>query len=303
MPPMIHGVNPRLKASPRPSPRDQHQAIAARRNADLRELLNLGDDDIEEMREEIPPSWREIAWQTLEDPTYSLVSQVWILLIMFCTALSTILYCAETEFKHNVPEEELDMFDWWFWSDLIMVIIFSVDLAARFTVCPNHAAFMRSPMNWIDLLSVVPSWVEWALIAALGVGTSRRFDLRVLRVLRLIKIFRVLKFGRYSKGMQTFVMALTKSSEPLIILFFLLAIAMVVFASLIHLVECARACARARAMSPSRAREVAHCTAQPPSVHSPTPTPRRRWHAGGNLGIHASSRHLRRSLAPSGGHS
>jgi len=232
---MIHGVNPRASRTgvASPSPRNE----SAPTGKSLRELLDLGDDDMDEIEDSAPPSWRDIAWQTLEDPSYSPASQAWIMLIMVCTALSTIMYCAETEFKHGVPDEEQDPFDWWFWSDLVMVLIFSVDLIARFTVCPNHAAFLKSAMNWIDLLSVLPSWVEWALIAALGTGTSRRFDLRVLRVLRLIKIFRVLKFGRYSKGMQTFVMALTKSSEPLIILFFLLGIAMVVFASLMHLVE------------------------------------------------------------------
>lgn len=59
----------------------------------------------------------------------------------------------------------------------------------RFVSCANVFKFVIQPLNIIDLVSIVPWYVELALDSGSASGTA------VFRVLRLLRVFRVLKLG------------------------------------------------------------------------------------------------------------
>lgn len=84
---------------------------------------------------------------------------------------------------------------WFHWFDVISVMIFSVEYLLRLYVAPEdpefaksrhpHLAYVRSPFAIIDLLAILPFYLQAVLPVDLRV-------LRFLRLLRILKLFRVL---------------------------------------------------------------------------------------------------------------
>merc|ERR1712232_461178 len=90
--------------------------------------------------------------------------------------------------------------------------------------------FLRNPMNLLDLLAILPFYLE--VVLALGVR-----PLRVLRSVRLLRCFRVFKFNRYYEGMQLMIGALNNSMRSLTILVLFLCIGVILFSSLLYFAE------------------------------------------------------------------
>merc|ERR1719473_758312 len=97
----------------------------------------------------------------------------------------------------------------------------------------TRAKFVKSPMNILDLLAILP----WYLEAILMGLVSDLGSLRVLRSVRLIRLFRILKLGKYSAGMYLIVAALRKALQALSILSFFLCIGVILFSSLMFFAE------------------------------------------------------------------
>ncbi|CAE7807647.1 Sh, partial [Symbiodinium sp. KB8] len=91
--------------------------------------------------------------------------------------------------------------------------------------------FLRSPINLIDLLAILPFYIEWALPSTGGVG------LTVFRILRLTRIFRIFKLSKYSKGMQMMGRVIMASADAMGLLLFFIAIGVVVFGSIMFFAE------------------------------------------------------------------
>jgi len=114
--------------------------------------------------------------------------------------------------------------------------------------------FIKSPMNMIDLLSILPFFIEIATgqgqqfepyQVTVGNQTVTRYmevggdalSFNFLRILRLARIFRVFKLGKYSEGLQLFVRVLAASTEALILLSFFVGLTMMLFGSMIFFAE------------------------------------------------------------------
>ena len=87
-------------------------------------------------------------------------------------------------------------------------------------------------MNIVDFLAIAPFYVELMLVGSPSGSSSA-----ILRILRLIRVFRVFKVSRYLPWVGVFTAALAASVQPLLMLVFVLAIAVVVFSSAIYYAE------------------------------------------------------------------
>lgn len=176
--------------------------------------------------------WRDYILQTLEDPSSSSVAGLLSFFIIILILLSVVAYCMET-----VPRVE----EWNYVmqaltiTEIVSVAVFTAELVARFVCTRNRLRFVLNIMNIIDLLAIVPFYVDLYLSASnqdTGSNSSR-----ALRVARLTRIARIFKLSRYLSWLRLYNSALTKARFPLGMAFFVTLISLIIFASIIYFAE------------------------------------------------------------------
>jgi len=177
-----------------------------------------------------PKTFRQKTWQFFEDPSSSKPATYLALSILLL-----ILFSCTTFILESVPSVERDGKALWFPMEAVCIALFTVEFIIRLACCPKIMPFVKNFLNWIDLISIIPFYVE-LLLSALNTSTEVGFT-RIFRVVRLVRVFRVFKLSRYSSRMQVVGQALYQSKEVLVMLCFVLLIIMIVFSSLIYYVE------------------------------------------------------------------
>ncbi len=116
-----------------------------------------------------------------------------------------ILYSLITFSIETIPtlSSNTEAFLWW--SEVFVVIVFTLEYALRILVADQKLHFIFSFYGLIDLLAIIPFYV------------ARGMDLRAIRVFRLLRVLRVLKLARYSKAIQRMKRAFVLAREELII--------------------------------------------------------------------------------------
>jgi hypothetical protein len=179
-------------------------------------------------------------WMLLDDPSFSRGSFMFAQLSLTAILISTVSFCLETEFNcepsliaiHGVLTEE-NCATWeltWWYFEAAAVIFFTAELLLRFISCPSKRRFVKGGANWIDLLAILPFYLE-----ILAGDVLSAFS--VFRVIRLVRVFRVFKMGKSFAGLNLMVTALKESGKVLGILTFLILIATIVFSSAIFYLE------------------------------------------------------------------
>ena len=123
---------------------------------------------------------------------------------------------------------------WFHYFDVISVVIFSIEYVTRLYLAPEDEEFKKyrfararyatSPFALIDLVAILPFFLQ-AFIA---------IDLRFLRFLRLL---RILKLSKYNTALQDLFSAVYSEKRAFGSAAFLLLIATIVSASLMHFAE------------------------------------------------------------------
>jgi len=172
---------------------------------------------------------RERIWIFMEDDPLLNVA------ILLVIVLSTACFVLETEFRDD------SLSTMWFSLETFAVAVFTIEYAVRASTCPQLRAFVLAPLNIVDLIAIVPYYIGLFMAFANGEApwetTSPIAGTTVLRAVRLMRVFRIFKLGRYSSGMQIFYGALAHSATSLFLLFFLLLITVILFSSMMYLVE------------------------------------------------------------------
>ena len=173
------------------------------------------------------PTLKQRVWRLLDDPTSSTAATGITLFVLGLIMLSTITFCLETlPFFYS---DETEFSSEWFVMEAVCITFFTVEIIARMVTCPSLSAYIKETMNIIDIVAVLPFYLE---LAFSGVDIP---GLSVLRVIRLVRVFRLLKV---SKGSITvFAITMKRSARPLYMLVFFTLIAMVVFGSLVYFME------------------------------------------------------------------
>lgn len=109
--------------------------------------------------------------------------------------------------------------------DGVTSIWFTVEFCLRLTFCPNFKTFVKNPMNWIDLLAVLPFY-----LSLYHVGTRTSW-LVVMRTLRIFRIFSL------SFSFQILFHTLISSKNELFLVFLSLIVPIILFSSMIYFAE------------------------------------------------------------------
>jgi hypothetical protein len=108
-------------------------------------------------------------------------------------------------------------------TQLLCIICSIIEFSLRVFSCPNKKAFLKSPLNIIDFLSIIPYFL-WMIF-------PRVQQLSVIRVLTLFKV------SRYCSGLKLFGETIYRSLKELAILILLFVIAIILFSSIVFYCE------------------------------------------------------------------
>ena len=118
----------------------------------------------------------------------------------------------------------------------VCIAWFTLEITIRFLVTPNKNAFFKNPLNWIDFAANLWFYSDLIynqfLIDEKTKSTPPAWDL-----FGTVRIFRLFKFMNHHKGLQIIIASLKGSAGILRLLIFFVAVASIIFASLIYYSE------------------------------------------------------------------
>jgi hypothetical protein len=171
-------------------------------------------------------------WALLNDPTSSNPALAVSAVVMAAIVLSSTTFCMETVDSLNTPGGQAVFAG----VEHACIAIFTAEYLARLLTCPKLREFLLSGLNAIDLVAIVPYYVERGLMAS-GSGDSAPSETRIVRIVRLLRVLRVLKLGSRFARVAVVSRSLAESADMLGLLLFLLCVCMVVCSSLIYYAE------------------------------------------------------------------
>ncbi|VDM24822.1 unnamed protein product [Toxocara canis] len=141
------------------------------------------------------------------------------------------------ENNSNIIWEPMPVFGY---IETVCILWFTLEYLLRFSVAPNRLQFVCGIMNIVDLIAIIPFYLEISL-AICGIDFASLSDIKgallVVRVLRVLRVVRILKLGRYSSGMRTFALTLKSSARQLGMMGMVLSTGVVFFSTLLYFVE------------------------------------------------------------------
>ena len=100
------------------------------------------------------------------------------------------------------------------------------------------ARWVRSPLNVIDLLAILPFYIQIATDAVEpSGGAGAGFNLSWVRVLRLTRIVRIFKIAKFSNSLTALVNAIRDSADELMALASLWGMLLIVLGAMVHFFE------------------------------------------------------------------
>ncbi|KAI6227444.1 hypothetical protein M3Y99_01254600 [Aphelenchoides fujianensis] len=180
------------------------------------------------------------AWQFLENPRSSIGAKVFSILSasFVLISLTGLILSSCPEFQ----EDEETMTPHWTIAaiEILCMVFFTFEYVARFAVTPQKAAFAKSPLNVIDLFTILPFFAEECM-PLFGVRNVELRNLRgpmiVMRVLRVMRIVRIFKLARYSTGLRAFGDTMRKSAAEFSMLGMFLLSGIMLFSTAIYFFE------------------------------------------------------------------
>lgn len=166
-------------------------------------------------------------WMVFEEPDSCQTALVVNLYILFLIILSAIVACVET-----LPGLHKQQVIVWFATEAIFVGFFTLEFILRLFAAPDRAEFLRSGMNWIDVISIMPFYMD-LILGIIFPG----LDLQYLSILRLARSLRLVKLFRYSTGMQMISHCMLQSSDALQLFTLIFSLLIIVCASAIYYSE------------------------------------------------------------------
>ena len=143
---------------------------------------------------------------------------------------STTSTTSNTSTCRQVPRDD-DKAMPWFAIEAACIAWFTFEYVMRLISSPQKCIFVRSFLNLIDVVAIIPFYITLPLPA------SSISSLSVLRVLRLVRVFRIFKLSRHSRGLQILGLTLRASLRELCLLVFFLVIGVVLFSSAVYYAE------------------------------------------------------------------
>ncbi|KAM6167128.1 voltage-gated potassium channel regulatory subunit KCNG2 [Erethizon dorsatum] len=123
--------------------------------------------------------------------------------------------------------------------ETVCVAWFSFEFLLRSLQAESKCAFLRTPLNIIDILAILPFYVSLLVGLAAGPAGSKLLERAglVLRLLRALRVLYVMRLARHSLGLRSLGLTVRRCAREFGLLLLFLCVAMALFAPLVHLAE------------------------------------------------------------------
>ena len=248
----------------RPQPSSKMYVGVARRAGDLsrrrRRQTSRQDEAAAAATEQAAKhGWRWHVWQTLEDPGSSKLAKGVSTFVMLIITISVVNFIVGSQrdpacgYKPSggfTPEKAYECGAYKLSDDgsalaptlngleTFCIMVFTVEYVLRLLCCSvamRVSSFIFSPLNMIDLIAILPWYLDFVL-GALQVEVSVE-GLSVLRVIRLLRVVRVFKMSRNFQGLIVLIRTLGRSITAISLLLTFVITLIIVFATLIYQFE------------------------------------------------------------------
>ena len=195
--------------------------------------------------------WRTMMWNFVEYPESSKPAQILAFFSLFMVCVSTITFVIGTNYDEQEPDPEADIKNVTTGAagekdnpvkmvidvvDNIAVYFFTIEYIARYVFSPRKSDFLWDKMNLIDLLAILPFFLGVVLKGLEDMQIIGKAG-KIIRLVRIMRIMRIFKMVRHFAGLQSLVYTLQQAYKELGLLFILVAVAILLYTSLIFACE------------------------------------------------------------------
>uniref|UniRef100_A0A8C1XX90 Potassium voltage-gated channel subfamily V member 2 n=1 Tax=Cyprinus carpio TaxID=7962 RepID=A0A8C1XX90_CYPCA len=132
--------------------------------------------------------------------------------------------------------------------ETLCITFFTSEYLLRLVSTPDIGRFVKSILNTVDLMAILPQFFQFALESIETFGSRKQTtDMetvgqvskvgQVLRIMRLMRIFRVLKLARHSTGLRAFGFTLRQCYQQVGCLFLFIGMGIFAFSAMVYSVE------------------------------------------------------------------
>ncbi|XP_024857905.1 potassium voltage-gated channel subfamily C member 2 isoform X7 [Kryptolebias marmoratus] len=195
--------------------------------------------------------WQPVIWNLFEDPYSSRAARFIAFASLFFILVSITTFCLETHEAFNKiinktdvrnssghdsgPQYEIETDPALTYVEGVCVFWFTIEFLVRVTFCPVKLEFVKSVLNIIDFVAILPFYLEVGLS---GLSSKAAKDvLGFLRVVRFVRILRIFKLTRHFVGLRVLGHTLRASTNEFLLLIIFLALGVLIFATMIYYAE------------------------------------------------------------------
>ncbi|XP_013387572.1 potassium voltage-gated channel protein Shaw-like [Lingula anatina] len=121
--------------------------------------------------------------------------------------------------------------------NVICACFFTFELVMRFIFCPRKCRFFLEPLTIIDLIAVVPFYIELIMNISNPKELFTHSVLDFIHILQIARVFRIFRLAKSYVGMKVILYSLKESLAEIALTLVILCISMLIFSSLMFFAD------------------------------------------------------------------
>jgi potassium voltage-gated channel Shab-related subfamily B protein 2 len=180
-----------------------------------------------ELRSTIVRLVRTQIWDTFENPSGSNFAYYLAIFFMMMVFISSFAFCIETLPRFEDDAQAGDVF---YGIELFSLVIFTMEYVLRSICCPHWTSFVVQPLNVVDLVAILPFYLQLMLPMSVD-------SVQVVRTIRLVRVLRILRLGVKFGRLKIIGSSIAECADMLVVSTAMGALAIVIFSTLIYYAE------------------------------------------------------------------